>query len=340
MTPGGASRHRVDIIAKLTSCAPAALRASDPLQSTLVLLPDFALIALGAAVARLLADDVWRGLDRLSYFVLYPALIFGAASGRGIDPGAVLALGGAAAAVVTAGLLLGLATRRLGPERDVDFGGALQTAFRFNTALGFVAVGALPPEALAALAIVVGCAIPLANVYAVAGLARGTGLSPARVAREIATNPFLLASLAGLGVAVSGVALPVPVTAFVDRLADAALPLVLLSVGAALAAGAARSGARSLLPSDPFALAIHGIRLVALPALTWVAITVAGVRGVPAATLLTFAALPTATAAHVLAARYGADRAAVARLVLQSSLLGLVTLAFWVALAVRIAAAG
>ena len=308
------------------------------MQSSLVLLPDFALIALGALVARLLAEDVWRGLDRLSYFVLYPALIFAAASGRAIDPGAVLALGGAAAAILTTGLALGLATRRLGPERDVDFGGALQNAYRFNTALGFVAIGALPAEARTALAIVVGCGIPLANVYAVAGLARGTGLSPARVAREIATNPFLLASLAGLGVALSGAALPAPVTAFVDRLADAALPLVLLSVGAALAAGAARGGARSLLPADAFALAIHAIRLVALPALVWLALTLAGVRGVPAATLLVFAALPTATAAHVLAARYGADRARVATLVLQSSLLGLVTLPCWVALAVRLAA--
>lgn len=318
--------------------APPARDHDVPLQSTLVLLPDFALIALGALVARLLADDVWRGLDRLSYFVLYPALIFAAASGRAVDPHAVLALGGAAAAVVTTGLALGLAARRLGPERAVDFGGALQNAFRFNTALGFVAVGALPPEAVSALAIVVGCGIPLANVYAVAGLARGTGLSPWRVAREIATNPFLLASLAGLGIAVSGVSLPVLVTGFVGRLADAALPLVLLSVGAALAAGAARGGAASLLPRDAFALALHAIRLIALPALVWTAATVAGLHGVPAATLLVFAALPTATASHVLAARYGADRARVATLVLQSSLLGLVTLPLWVAAAVRLAA--
>ena len=307
------------------------------MQSSLVLLPDFALIALGACVAPLLAEEVWRGLDRLCYFVLYPALIFAAASGRAVDPGAVLAVGGAAALILTAGLGLGLATRRLGPERDVDFGGALQNAYRFNTALGFVAIGALPPEAASALAIAVGCAIPLANVYAVAGLARGTGLSPARVAREIATNPFLLASLAGLAVALSGAALPGPAVAFVARLADAALPLVLLSIGAALAAGAAAGGARSLLPGSAFALALHGIRLVALPALVWAAATLAGVGGTAAATLLVFAALPTAAAAHTLAARYGADRSRVAALVLQSSLLGLLTLPVWVALAVRLA---
>ncbi len=308
------------------------------MQSTLVLLPDFALIALGFVIAPLLTDELWRGLDRLSYHVLYPALIFAAASARAVDPHAVLILGGAAVAVLTAGLLMGIATRRLGPASPVEFGGALQNAFRFNTALGFVAVGALPPEALSILAIVVGCAIPLANVYAVAGLARGNGLSAARVVREIATNPFLLASLAGLMVALSGRALPVPVAAFVDRLAGAALPLVLLSIGAALAAGAKRSGLASLLPTDAFALAIHGIRLLILPALVWVTATLARLEGVAAATLLVFAALPTATAAHVLAARYGADRTRVATLVLQSSLLGLLTLPLWVALGVRMAA--
>ena len=308
------------------------------MHSALVLLPDFALIALGALVARLVAEDVWRGLDRLCYLVLYPALIFAAASGRAVDPGAVLTLGGAAAGVLTAGLLLGLATRRLGPARDVDFGAALQNAYRFNTALGFVAIGALPPPAASALAILVGCAIPLANVYAVAGLARGPGTSAARVASEIATNPFLLASLAGLAVALSGTALPGPVTAFVGRLADAALPLVLLSIGAALASGAASAGARSLLPRSAFALALHGIRLLALPALVWTVATLAGLGGVPTATVLVFAALPTATAAHVLAARYGAERAPVAALVMQSSLLGLLTLPLWTALAVRLAA--
>jgi malonate transporter and related proteins len=45
--------------------------------------------------------------------------------------------------------------------------------------------------------------------------------------------------------------------------------------------------------------------------------------------LTIFAALPTASAAHVLASAYGADRENVATLIAQSTLLGCLTLPFW-----------
>ena len=293
----------------------------------LALVPDFALIALGWLLSRWFAPSVWQGIDRLSYHVLYPALIFHAASARPVALDDVLLLGLSAAAVLSAGLLLGLTTRRLRPDTPLDFGGRLQNAYRFNTALGFVAIGVLPASAASVLAIVVGCAIPLANVFAVVGLTRGQRMSAWKLVREVSTNPFLLASLAGLAVAMSGVTMPAPLAGIAERLAGAALPLVLLSIGAALA------GAR-LWPLDRQALALHTIRLLVLPLCTWSAAMLFELRGIEIATLLLFAALPTATAAHVLAARYGADRAAVALLVTQSSMLGLLTLPGWAVLAV------
>lgn len=293
------------------------------------LAPDFALILLGVAIARLLDRSVWQGLDRLSYYVLYPALIFHAAAARPVALADAAVIGAAAASILSAGFVLGLWTRRLRHSSDVDFGGTLQNAFRFNTALAFVAVGVLPPEATSVLAIVVGCAIPLANVYSVIGLTRGSNTSIVRVARELITNPFLLAALSGLAVALSGLMLPAAVTAFSGRLSDAALPLVLITIGAALA------GAR-LWPLDRQALAIHAIRLLLLPAGVLTVALIMRLRSVEIATLLLFAAMPTATAAHVLAARYGADRSAVALVVTQSSLLGLLTLPIWAGVAVRL----
>jgi malonate transporter len=49
--------------------------------------------------------------------------------------------------------------------------------------------------------------------------------------------------------------------------------------------------------------------------------------------LVVFAALPTASAAHVLAAGFGASRELVATLVAQSTLLGAVTLPIWITIA-------
>jgi malonate transporter and related proteins len=46
--------------------------------SALLLLPDFLLIALGAALrrVRMFEPPFWRGLERFVYFVLFPALLF------------------------------------------------------------------------------------------------------------------------------------------------------------------------------------------------------------------------------------------------------------------------
>ena len=311
------------------------------MNTLLVLLPDFAVIALGALLAGRIDEVGWRRIDWLSYHVLYPALLFRAAASRPIEPEALLLVGGLACAVVTLGFALSLGAIRLAPPDRLERAGAVQNGWRFNTALGFVAIGALPGEASATLAIVVGVGIPLANLYAVTLLAGArqesdrdgdaSALDRWRVAlREIALNPFLLASLAGVAVGLAGIALPTAAAAFVERLADAALPIVLLSLGAALRGTPAWPPAR-------FALALHAVRLLVLPAAVWSAATLGGASGTLPATLLVFAALPTATAAHVLAARYGADRRRVALLVMQSSLLGLVTLPLWTALAVRLA---
>ena len=40
------------------------------------LLPDFALIALGGVLARMIPEAGWAAIDRLNFWVLFPALIF------------------------------------------------------------------------------------------------------------------------------------------------------------------------------------------------------------------------------------------------------------------------
>ena len=48
------------------------------MSSVLLLLPDFALILLGFGLRRAmhLGDHFWVGLEKLIYFVLFPALLF------------------------------------------------------------------------------------------------------------------------------------------------------------------------------------------------------------------------------------------------------------------------
>jgi len=72
---------------------------------------------------------------------------------------------------------------------------------------------------------------------------------------------------------------------------------------------------------------------VALPLIVTCAALVMGATGPLVGVLIVFAALPTASAAHVLAAGFGANRELVATLVAQSTLLSAFSLPIWIGIA-------
>jgi predicted permease len=287
------------------------------------LLPTFLMVGLGGLVRRRLSENAWQGLDRLNFEVLFPALLFVAASGQPIAVADIARIGPAVWAIVAAGLVLGYATRRIGPDRFLDFAGAWQIAWRFNSPVGFVALAALSHGNAAVLSVAVGMAVPVANLFAVVALSRGGSLGFWHALRRVALNPFLIASLAGVMVGLSGLTLPEPLLAPLRMLGQAAIPGVLISIGATMDWGA-------LARLTRFQAAICAIKLLALPALTFAACLMLGADADLAAVLVMFAALPTASAAHVLAAGFGADRRLVATLVAQTTLLAAITLPLWI----------
>ncbi len=290
------------------------------------LMPSFALVGLGGLVRARLSVTAWQGLDRLNFEILFPALLFVAASSRPIELSAVAAVAPAVWALLAAGLVAGYGARRFGPERFLDFAGAWQTAWRFNSALGIVAVGALSGADPALMAVAIGMAVPLANVFAVSALSRGGSLGAWGTLRRIALNPFLMASLAGVAVGVSGFGVPALVLAPLELLAVAAIPIALISVGATMNWGA-------LARLDRFSAILCGVKLVLLPSLGVGGALLLGATGPYVAVVVVFAALPTASAAHVLASGFGADREIAATLVAQSTLLSALTLPVWMLVA-------
>jgi len=277
-------------------------------------------------VRQRLSDNAWQGLDRLNFEILFPALLFVAASGRPIALSQVVAVAPLVWAILLAGLGFGYLARRSGPQRFLDFAGCWQTAWRFNTAMGFVAVGALQSGDTAIFAVIVGMAVPMANVFAVSALSRGGQLGLLGTLRKVALNPFLLASLGGVLVALSGLRIPAPVLAPLEMLSKAAIPVALISIGATM-------NWRALARLDRFTVMINGTKLLILPALVCTVALVLSAQGALVQALIVFAALPTASAAHVLAAGFGADRERVATLIAQSTLLSAASLPVWMSVA-------
>ena len=293
--------------------------------NALLLLPDFLLIALGCALCRLTALDrpVWEAAERLVYYLLFPVLLFNSILKSPLQPTQTFSLAAASLGITATGIAVALAIGRWpGIDARRHASGA-QTAYRFNSFIGLALaerLGGAP--GLAWMALCIALSVPLANVAAVWPLARHGGHS---YGRELARNPLILSTLAGLIANAAGLSFPEAVSTTLQRIGLAALPLGLMATGAGLRVGGLKS-------SPGLAAALMAVRHALLPAL---AIGLTAVLALPPSQRLIvvlFAALPTASSAYVLAARMGGDGGYVAGLVTLSTLLGMLSVPLWLAL--------
>jgi predicted permease len=288
----------------------------------LLLVPDFLLILCGLVLCRwtALGRSVWEGVERMVYYLLFPVLLFNSILKSPLQPGATLGLALAGVGVVGCGIALAYALR-MWPAVDARLhASGAQTAFRFNSFIALALAERLAgPQGLAWVALLIALCVPLCNVAAVWPLARHGGQG---YVREIVRNPLILSTLAGLVANLAGVQFPDVVSAALQRLGLAALPLGLMAVGAGLKFG-------GLKPAPGLATALLAIRHVLLPMLAiglclWLTLPAA-----QALILVGFAALPTAPSAYVLAVRMGGQGAYVAGLVTVSTLLCALSLPLW-----------
>ncbi|WP_333608035.1 AEC family transporter [Arsukibacterium sp.] len=289
------------------------------------LIPDFIVLLCGSALKRVLPPGSWQSIDKLNFYLLFPALIFISALQSPPGSSALVLIGTGVWGIMLFAFAVGFLLRSIGPARFLDFAACWQTAWRFNAALALVMVQALPLEYRALMSIAIGLAVPVANILAISVLSKGQGLGLAKTCWLILSNPFLVASVAGLFFALSALSIPALLLSALHKLAQAAIPLALLSIGAAL-------NWQALYKVTGFDAALNGIKLLLMPAVMLLLCQLGTVATGPAMVLVLFAALPTASAAHVLASVYGAKREPVATLIAQSTLLGCFTLPMWLLL--------
>ncbi|WP_278490594.1 AEC family transporter [Achromobacter insolitus] len=291
----------------------------------LLVFPDFMLVALGWALRHKLnfSREFFAGTERLVYFVLFPALLFQSILRTPITAGNAAMLLQASAALIAAGVALSwLAGLALRPS-PVSLASSAQCGYRFNTYIGLALSASLGgAQGQTIMALIVGFAVPMANIAAVYGLARHSGGS---LLRELARNPLVVSTLAGLACNLAGVQLPGPLDTVLARLGAAALALGIICVGASLS----WEGGKGHGPLIAWMLAV---KLAALPA---VALLIARLLALPpleSRMLLLFAALPTASAAYVLAMRMGGDGRMVAVLISLGTLFSALTIPLWLML--------
>lgn len=287
----------------------------------LALLPIVILIALGLVLRRrrFLSDAFWPQAERLAYFVLLPCLFFHGLATARLDalPVGDLALTLILATVAVAALVLAL--RPLMRLDGPAFTSVFQGSVRFNNYVGVtLAAGLFGTTGIALAAVCNAAIVPTVNILCVAVFARhgSARLSGPGVVRQLATNPLLVSSLAGIAYRMLGLGLPPGLEPALRTLGAASLPLGLLCIGAALEFGAARSWLRPIA-------AASAVKFLLMPPATLLVALAMGLTGPALTVALVFQVLPTASTAYILARQLGGDAPLMAGIIAAQTLLAL-----------------
>jgi predicted permease len=289
----------------------------------LALIPIVLLIGLGHALKhrQFLADSFWLQAERLSYFVLLPALfVHGLATAdlKGI------AIWGLVGALIIPTLLVGailVLSSRFITKDGPAFTSVFQGGIRFNNYAGITAaVGLLGSHAVALAAVANAAIVPTVNVLCVLVFAHyGTARPTLRgVVRGIAFNPLVVGCVIGIVLQVTHIGLPPGIEGCIRALGQASLPLGLLCVGAALDWKALGRGLRSTLAAS-FA------KFVLMPLFTALACFWFGLDHDEVIIAVLFQALPTASSSYVMARQLGGDADLMAGIVAFQTVLAILT---------------
>ena len=294
-----------------------------------LLFPDFSLIACGWLLCRYTPLDrrVWDQIESLVYYFLFPVLLFHSIVRSPLDFGATSNLLTAGVGVGLSGIALAYALPFLpgiGEHIDRrDHAASAQIAFRFNSFICLALADRIAgPEGLLMIAVLIGVCVPMFNIAAVWPMARHaqTGL-----VRQLLRNPLIIATVSGLAANLLGLGVPGWIEPTLTRIGAASLALGLMAAGAGMQFATIARG-------KVLAVSVLTIRHLLLPLIGWGLAVVLQLHPDQAAVLLTFAAVPTASSAYVLATRMGYNGPYVAGLVTLSTLLGVASLPFALAL--------
>jgi malonate transporter len=298
------------------------------------LLPVFLLIVLGAVLKRTLMrlETQWHGLERLTYYVLFPMLLIQTLVKADLGKVPVAGVGGALFLSALAMSLLCLALRPLLARLDVDgpaFTSIFQGATRWQTYVALAVSRSLyGSDGLALASVAMVAIIPLVNVFSVAVLAHYASpekRSPRIIAMTVVKNPLIWACAIGLAINLTHLPLPKLWHDVADALGGSSLAIGLLVTGAGL-------HLEGLFRPSVGAAAGVVLKLILMPALALALALWFGLGGGNLVIVAACSAVPTSSSAYVLARQMGGDAPLLAQIITLQTILAAITMPIVIAL--------
>lgn len=297
-----------------------------------IVLPVFALIAVGALAVRLgyVTPTLGDAVGTFAYKLALPALLFRtlttAALPSTLPWGFWFAYFGGILVAWALGQVLALTVFRAAPREAVIAGLAVAQANTVMVGIPLV-LNAYGPAAAVPVALILAANLPLTMATATLLFetqgAGGVGAVLRALVRALATHPLLLAIAAGFLTNLAGVAVPAALDAPLAALGGAGVPCALVSLGIALAThGVSRQVG--------LATTIAALKLVLTPAIVYVLGTqVVTLPPVYLAVAVVFAAAPVGVNVYMVATRYQTGVALTSGAIALSTLAAVVTTSVW-----------
>jgi len=301
--------------------------------TTNIVLPVFLMIILGYFIRRIgvIKESFVDVISNFVFNVSLPALIFMKISV--LDLTRVLdfkQIGFYYAGTLLAYFIIwGLSTLFIKDGRDLSV--FVQGAYRGNLVIvGFAIIANLfGDEGLGRASIILAFILPLYNILAVIILTvpmrKIRKLNFRKTLIEIILNPLIISVIVALPFSIFKIKLPVVVTTTGNFLADVALPLALVGIGASL-------NLKNLKRASGFAFTASSIKLIVVPSIVIFIAYLLGYRGLDLGIMLVLFSCPTAIASFIMAQAMGCNGKLAGNIVLISTLGSVITMSFGIVL--------
>lgn len=298
------------------------------------IIPIFVLILLGFALMRFSIPSLefWHLNNKLVYWVLIPSLLFNRTSRIEVTADLIGKYAIVIYSAFFAAIILSILASKLFKWSIPSMTSVMQGAARHNTFIVLAVAEAIyGSSGLSTAALGSAILIPITNISVViimvGSLSQGEKLHNLLIGtlRELARNPFIIAVLVGILFNYMKWQ-SVPVLHDVTRLlGGAALPIVLLGVGANIRI---KDFSNSWLP----VIVSCSLKMIAFPAIIFMACIYLELGVIQTSIAVLFGAVPTAPAAYTLAKQLGGDDTLMATVIVLQTGISIITIPITIAL--------
>lgn len=288
------------------------------------ILPIFAIMAFGFVLGRVRWISVAeaRVINRFTLTVLLPVFLFDVSARTDVARFNLLPIAtylAAEFAVFALGFALAFYALRRGAAEAILLG---MTGVVANNAFYVLPIalqlygpeGAQPFVAITAVDGLVG----FSAVILALGVLRDGSLSFASLGRAIIRSPIILALMAGLGFAASGLVLPAPLVTFVKFNGAAAAPVALFALGVVLS--------QTVFRAEPAVALFVGIKILLFPVCVWAALRAVSYTAPDAPIYVLSAAGPSVAMSFSLALLYNVKTDTIAQIMVWTGVFSLISI--------------